>query len=1070
MHPSTQTRTTPDPVADVFVLAFGAPRPMHVHWVRYCRKISADFQLITDHPGEWNHLFAGTGNFTTIETTIGQYFSRVAELLGMPGFEDFDRTHGSRLGHLYNGWTACHFRPLLGAMFESRLSHELFGWMDWDVFPTNALLRRLQDWQPEAPDPSLFTPRGIRWEQFKLFPRQASAAISDEFRTQFAGGHYAEEAPCDAQFVYAAHRAPDDRYFPIRQEEIAVHWQYLDVIGPESDPNKIGVRVDLCKTLLHRLDEGPELMMFMADQEMKEMSDADLQLSLGEDGNTLTFPYPAPSNEVSTCGTSERSRHHCIVTPDFIGPVKNGGIGTAAFHQAVFLRREMGHDVTVVFTGPVQYGTSEGWKSRYKREHGFTFLTLEDLPANPDITHHCAPWFLTRSYRVHRWLCTQKFDAIHFQDWQANGFVPMQAKQQGLGYKGTLLTCTLHSPQEWVDEGSQFFPTRGLDDILQRYVERYAACHADLTLAPSRHMLDWARKRGWEPRRTEIVPYLWTASPAKSPAPETRKVTELCFFGRWETRKGLEVYTAALARLVARLGAKPLPRFSFLGKPGIVAGGCGRSHIEQIARRLRLPFVLIDDLDSEGAQRYLASRPGCVAVMPSLWDNLPYTVIECLQNGIALLASDVGGVPELIASPEHLFPPDEKSLADALERVVTQGITPVRSAYNAKESAAQWTRLAAEPAPVRTRRKVETDDVTICIAHHNHGRFLPDLLDSLARQTVTGFHVIVVDDGSSDEASVSKFLELQQVHAARPNWQFLRKANGGIGETRNFAVAQSSTRYIVFLDADNIASADMVETMVTAMRFTEADCLTCYFEGFRESTDDGRKPVYRYLPTGGCLEAGVFLNIFGDANCIIEKEAFLSVGGFSTERSLSYEDWDFFARLCLSGRKLDTIPEIIHFYRHTGDGFSRRTSKYLNHQRILSTYTSQMSPWMKSMLEGLYATVIPGANEEVGPEAQIARQAQRIKDIENSTSMLVTSPLRFLSGKLRSMLTPSAQPVSQEPTEELDNFADAEALLLEQARRIQALEESFSWKISLPVRFVGAISRRTADRKAFSGP
>jgi O-antigen biosynthesis protein len=874
---------------------------------------------------------------------------------------------------------------------------------------------------------------------------------------------------------------PGDRYFPIDQEDIAVHWRYLGVIGPESAPNKIGVRVDLCDASISSLEDGRELMMFIVDEEMKTMTDEDLRICLRNEGHTLHFPSPSPGPGFSKGGKTGGCKSHCIVTPDFIGPVKNGGIGTATLHLAVFLRRELGHKVTVVFTGPVQSGTSHAWKSHYEREHGFIFLTLEDLPANPDIPHHCAPWFLLRSHQVHRWLRTQQFDSIHFQDWQANGFVPVQAKQQGLAYDHTLLTCTLHSPQEWVDEGSRQFPAGGLDDILQRYAERYAACRADLTMAPSRHMLEWARQRGWEPRHSEIVPYLWTSAPAKTPAPGPDKVTELCFFGRWETRKGLEVFTGALERLAARLGPKSLPRLTFLGKPGFVAGGYGRFHIEQTGRRLGLTLTLIDDLDSASAQHYLASRPGCVAVIPSLWDNLPYTVIECLQNGTTLLASDVGGVPELIASPEHLFQPNETSLAAALERVVTQGITPVRSAYNPERPAAQWTRLAEAPAPTRARREIQADDVTVCIAHHNHGRYLPELLHSLARQTAVGFHVIVVDDGSNDEASVSKFLELQQAHAVRPTWRFLRKANGGIGETRNFAVAQSSTRLIVFLDADNIATADMVETMVAAMRVTEADCLTCYFEGFRESSLGGRKPIYRYLPTGGCLEAGVFKNVFGDANCIIDREAFLAVGGFSTERGVSFEDWDFFARLCLRGRKLDTIPKIIHHYRHTEEGFSRRTSKYLNHRRIISAYSSQMSPWMIAMLEGLYATVVPEANAGhgnvslsglplTGRDALSARQAQRICEIERSTSMLITSPLRQLSHKLRRVFAPSTTPTSQTPGAGIDPMADPDALIREQARKIQALEGSLSWRISLPVRLFGTLIRRAADRKTPSAP
>ena len=44
-------------------------------------------------------------------------------------------------------------------------------------------------------------------------------------------------------------------------------------------------------------------------------------------------------------GTAKRI---CIATPDILGPVKNGGIGTAYHHVARFLA-ELGHDVVIAF-------------------------------------------------------------------------------------------------------------------------------------------------------------------------------------------------------------------------------------------------------------------------------------------------------------------------------------------------------------------------------------------------------------------------------------------------------------------------------------------------------------------------------------------------------------------------------------------------------------------------------------------------------------------------------------------------------------------------------------------------
>src|SRR6185295_12411032 len=43
----------------------------------------------------------------------------------------------------------------------------------------------------------------------------------------------------------------------------------------------------------------------------------------------------------------------CIVAPEFIGPFPNGGVGTACYWEASTLGAA-GHDVTVLYTGPVE--------------------------------------------------------------------------------------------------------------------------------------------------------------------------------------------------------------------------------------------------------------------------------------------------------------------------------------------------------------------------------------------------------------------------------------------------------------------------------------------------------------------------------------------------------------------------------------------------------------------------------------------------------------------------------------------------------------------------------------------
>lgn len=651
----------------------------------------------------------------------------------------------------------------------------------------------------------------------------------------------------------------------------------------------------------------------------------------------------------------------CIVTPDIIGPIRNGGIGTACFHLAKYLSDSLGHEVSLLFTGPVEIGTAAGWREHYHTAHGINFYSLNDLDPESDLPCHNGHWFITRSRRIHEWLSRQRFDQVHFQEWQANGFIAVQAKRCGLAHDATLLTCTLHSSTEWINEGGRLFVTAPHQETLLKYAERYAARHADITITPSQHMADWCQARGWQLRDPQVIPYLFETD-AAAPASTTSTVDELCFFGRLETRKGLEIYTAALEKLSAADPDRVLQTLTFLGKEGTVSEGPAKAFLRRFATRGQFTVKLIDNLASAEAIAYLQSRPGCVAVLPSLLDNLPYTVIECLQHGIRFIASDVGGIPEMVAGRSHLFEPTANALAVKLDEIIANGLGPVPSRYARDRAREKWSEITRRRPVAPPPRSVTPADVTICIAHYNYGRYLPDLLDSLERQTVQDFAVVVVDDGSTDPASKAAFWQLRDKHAANSRWTFVEKPNGGIGETRNHAASLANTDYLVFMDADNEAEPEMVEVMVRAMAANPVDCLTCFMRAFADnSPTDAKKIIYQYTPTGPCLEAGLFSNCFGDANFIVRKDTFLAVGGFGLRRDASFEDWEFLARLSLRGHSQDVIPQPLFLYRHTPGGFSRTTSSYLNHMRIIQAYGEALPDWAGRMLCDIYAPIVPAA-------------------------------------------------------------------------------------------------------------
>jgi len=493
--------------------------------------------------------------------------------------------------------------------------------------------------------------------------------------------------------------------------------------------------------------------------------------------------------------------------------------------------------------------------------------------------------------------------------------------------------------------------------MLQRYSEKYAASHADISIFPSRHMLSYVQKKQWNIQNPCIVPYL-SRHKLGDLGSGIRHISELCFFGRLETRKGLEVFVGALERLINTHGATFLPKITFLGKPGSVKSGDSLVFLRDFQKRHALPISILTNLDANQAQDYLKADPSRVAVVPSLLDNLPYVVIECLQNDIPIIASKIGGIPELIKSEQHLFQPNPSDLAILLENLIANGCPPVESLYDLRKAEEWWKAIAhSSDQSGGEKRTVDPAQIAVCVAYYNYGKYLPDLLASLEKQTVTGFGVVVVNDGSSDDHSIKVFEEMQSKYAEKTDWKFATQANGGIGVARNRAASLVDSEYIVFMDADNLAKPQMIERMALAMGTSNADCLTCYMDGFMHQNGEALETIYCYMPTGNCPEVGCFENIFGDANCIVRRDAFEAVGKFSLDRDSSFEDWEFLAKMSLNGKRLDVIPEFLHLYRHTDQGFSRNTSAFKNRRRILNAYQAHLPGWAGCIVEGAYAFI-----------------------------------------------------------------------------------------------------------------
>jgi glycogen(starch) synthase len=133
----------------------------------------------------------------------------------------------------------------------------------------------------------------------------------------------------------------------------------------------------------------------------------------------------------------------------------------------------------------------------------------------------------------------------------------------------------------------------------------------------------------------------------------------------------------------------PEARLDFVGADVEYGRGTTvKEHAErQIPARLRDRFAFRGVSDRAGVQRFLAGAGA--AVVPSRWENFPYTCIEAMASGLPVIASRRGGMTDMVEdvrtgwlAPEDAGEDLVEGLQDALRRAFATP-PPCRAAMDA---------------------------------------------------------------------------------------------------------------------------------------------------------------------------------------------------------------------------------------------------------------------------------------------------------------------------------------------------------------------------------------------------
>lgn len=222
-------------------------------------------------------------------------------------------------------------------------------------------------------------------------------------------------------------------------------------------------------------------------------------------------------------------------------------------------------------------------------------------------------------------------------------------------------------------------------------------------------------------------------------------------------------------------------------------------------------------------------------------------------------------------------------------------------------------RLSAVQRRIQTGAFPDVDDpdVTFVVPVYNDARYLDETLASIYEQSLGSWEVIVVDDGSTDPATV-EFLDGLE----RPRVKVIRlEANQGLPAARNAGMQQARGRYLVPLDSDDEVEPDFIAEMQSALeRHPQAAYAHCYARLYQDVNavwvTRPFNPYWQLLGNGivGCV--------------LLRREAWEQVGGYDESMTLGNEDWELWIRLMKARWGQVQVARVLFKYRKHGISMS----------------------------------------------------------------------------------------------------------------------------------------------------
>lgn len=214
--------------------------------------------------------------------------------------------------------------------------------------------------------------------------------------------------------------------------------------------------------------------------------------------------------------------------------------------------------------------------------------------------------------------------------------------------------------------------------------------------------------------------------------------------------------------------------------------------------------------------------------------------------------------------------------------------------------------------------------ISIISGIYNCADTLPEAIESILAQSVTDWEWILCDDASGDNT-----YEIAKEYADRYPGKFVLLRNGknmGLNYTLNRCLEQARGRYIARMDGDDVCAPQRFgEELRCLEENPDIAIVSTDMEFFDETGIWGRISHPEFPENRDFLPGSPFCH----APCMVRKEAYEAVGGYSVDKKLlRVEDYHLWIKMYAKGFKGRNIPTPLYRMRDDRNAYSRRKFRY----------------------------------------------------------------------------------------------------------------------------------------------